>query len=109
MILTVSFDDKTYDLDVPEKLIADAQDFYSKMNKDMDQGWQVSREWIDNPNVKQRCQIVADKILNAFHDENEQLVLLMAGYILSQMNGVLQISIDTTGDITQTEFNLKSE
>lgn len=106
MILTVSFDEKIYDLDVPDKLIIDAQDFYSKMNNDMDQGWQVSREWVDNPNEKQRCQIVADKILNAFHDENEQMILLMAGYILSHMQGIRQVNIDTTGDITQTEFNL---
>ena len=104
MILTVSFDDKTYDLDVPEKLIADAQDFYSKMNKDMDQGWQVSREWIDNPNVKQRCQIVADKILNAFHDENEQVILLMAGYILKQLPKIRNVEISTDGNISQTEF-----
>jgi len=104
MILTVSFDDNIYDLDVPEKLIADAQDFYSKINQDMDQGWQISREWIDNPNVKQRCQIVADKILSAFHDENEQTVLLMAGYILSHSPNVKLINIDTSGDISLTEF-----
>jgi len=106
MILTVSFDEKLYDLDVPEKLIEDAQELYVKMNKDMDQGWQVSREWVEKPNAKQRCQIVADKVLNAFQDENEQLVLLMAGYILMHMQGIKQVNIDTTGDISQTEFQL---
>jgi len=105
MILTVMFDEQMYDLDVPDKFIIDSQDFYEKMDSDMDKGWQVSREWIDNPDPRQRCQIVADKILSAFHDEDERGVLLMAGYILSRATDVKKVSIDTSGDITLTEFS----
>ena len=104
MNLTVTFDEKTYDLDVPVDLIVDAQDFYAKMDKDMDKGWQVSREWVKEPSLEQRCQIVADKILGSFNNENEKMVLLMAGYILSHLPDVKQVDIDTTGDVTETEF-----
>ena len=35
------------------------------MDQDMDAGWQMSRDWVDNPSREQRCQIVADKLLTA--------------------------------------------
>lgn len=104
MIVTVSFDDKVYDLDVPDSLIQDARELYDKMDADMDKGWQISMRWVDKPNVKQRCQIVADQILGAFEDENEQLIIMMAGYILNRMPQIRQIMIDTTGNINQTQL-----
>ena len=98
------FDDKTYDLDVPDALIKDADDFFQKMDTDMDEGWQISQKWVDKPNQTQRLQIVADKILSAFHDENEQLILMMAAYILSRKPDARQINIDTSGNINETEI-----
>lgn len=103
-MLRVSFDDESYDLDVPSALIRDAEELYSKMDADMDHGWQLSRQWVDNPDVFERCQIVADKILTAFHEQNEELVLLFGGYILSRLPQAKNIIIDTTGDITQTDI-----
>ena len=104
MMLAVQFDEQTYDVDVPDELIKDAEEFYTKMDQDMDQGWQISRQWIENPDQQQRCQVVAEKILNAFHQEDEKMILLMSGYILSRVPEVKQVIIDETGDITQTLF-----
>lgn len=104
-MLTVMFDEQMFDLDVPDKFIIDSQKFYEKMDCDMDKGWQVSREWISNPDPRQRCQIVAEKILHSFHEQDEQGVLLMAGYILSRATEVKKVSIDTSGDISCTEFS----
>jgi len=104
MLITLSFDDEIYDIDVPDKLIADAQDFYAKMNTDMDKGWQISRTWIENLNTQQRCQVVAEKILQAFQEENQQAIILMSGYIINQLPGVKRVNIDTSGDMSMTEF-----
>ncbi len=104
MILKLSIDDQTYDIDVPEHMIEEAKEFYEKMDRDMDKGWQMSRFWVEKPDLYQRCQIVADKILGAFHRENQQLVLLMAGYILSHVPHVEEVVVDTSGDITLTEI-----
>ncbi|MDH5217071.1 MAG: hypothetical protein OEX19_05215 [Gammaproteobacteria bacterium] len=104
MMLAVQFDEQIYDVDVPDELIKDAEEFYKKMDLDMDQGWQISRQWVENPDQQQRCQVVAEKILNAFHQEDQKMILLMSGYILSRIPEVKQIIIDETGDITQTLF-----
>lgn len=106
MILKISFDDQTFEIDVPEDLLKEAVDFYAKMDTDMDRGWQMSRTWVEKPDVYQRCQIVADKILGAFHTENKKLLLLMAGYILTRMPNTSEVAIDTSGDMTLTEIVL---
>ena len=104
MILKLTIDDQTYDIDVPQQLMEEAKEFYDKMDQDMDSGWQMSRFWVEKPDLYQRCQIAADKILGAFYTENQKMVLLMSGYILSRMPQVQEVVVDTSGDITLTEI-----
>lgn len=104
MILKLTIDDQTYDIDVSEQIMQEAKEFYAKMDQDMDRGWQMSRIWVEKPDLYQRCQIVADKILGAFHTENKRMVLLMAGYILERVPQVQEVVVDTSGDITLTEI-----
>ena len=103
MILKLTIDDQTYDIDVPEQIMQEAEAFYAKMDSDMDKGWQMSRIWVEKPDQYQRCQIVADRILGAFHTENRKMVMLMSGYILSRVAHVEEVVVDTSGDITLTE------
>ena len=104
MLLNVTIDDKSYPIEVPEDTIEESEDFFQKMDRDMDKGWQVSRDWIENPDVQQRCQIAANKLLSAISAENEALVTLMVGYILSRMPGITAINIDTNGETLETEL-----
>jgi hypothetical protein len=104
MILKLTIDDQTYDIDVPADIMQEAGEFYAKMDQDMDKGWQMSRLWVEKPDLYQRCQIVADRILGAFHTENKRMVLLMSGYILSRVPHVQEVVVDTSGDITLTEI-----
>jgi hypothetical protein len=103
MILKLTIDDQTYDIEVDEQSMQEAEAFYTKMDSDMDKGWQMSRTWVEKPDTYQRCQIVADRILGAFHTENQKMVLLMSGYILSRVPQVVEVVVDTTGDMTLTE------
>ncbi len=104
MILKVVIDEKTIPIEVPDYMLVEAEEFFNKMDIDMDAGWQMSREWVDNPNNFQRCQIVADKILTSIHSENEKLATLMAAYILKKLPNISSVDIDTEGDMTQTSF-----
>lgn len=104
MILNIYIEDRHYPLDVPEALLSDAEEFYSKMDSDMDKGWQMSRQWVDSPNTTERCQIVADKLMMALNADNPQMVSLMGGYIMARMPGVKGVRIDTGGEIQETEF-----
>lgn len=104
MQLTVYIDDATKTLDLPDDIVQEGEDFFQKMDNDMDQGWQMSRSWVDNPNTNERCQIAANKILDAISAENETLLLLMAGYIKSRRPDIIGVRIDTEGDMTETEL-----
>jgi len=104
MILKLTIDDQTYNIDVPEQIMQEAEEFYAKMDQDMDKGWQMSRSWVEKPDLYQRCQIIADRVFGAFHTENKRLLLLMAGYILARVPQVQEVVVDTSGDITLTEI-----
>ena len=109
MILKALIDDQIYSLDVPDTLIAQGDDFFGKLDQDMDRGWQMSREWVDHPSQIQRCQIVADKLLTALEGENQRLGLLMAGYLLKRLPGLDEVEIDIQGEIQNTVFHFRDE
>ena len=104
MQFRVTANDQTQELTVPDGLLREAEEFFQKMDRDMDRGWQMSREFIDNPNRHQRCQIAAHKLLGALSTGNLSLATLMAGYIIARMPGAVGADIDTTGEMHLTEF-----
>lgn len=104
MILKVTIDEKTFPLELDDEMVHRANDAFKKMDDDMNQGWQMSRTWVDQPNDTQRCQIVADKMLTAIQHENTATVGMMAAYIMHKMPGILAVDIDTSGDMTLTEI-----
>lgn len=104
MKLNVFIDEQMELVEVPDDMLQDAEELFAKMDADMGKGWQMSREWVEDPNTEQRCQIVADRMLTAIMQENENTKLLMAAYILSRMPKATDVRIDTSGEITGTEF-----
>lgn len=104
MIFNVYVDDRTFQVDVPAEVLEDGQDFYARMDQDMDQGWQMSREFVEHPDTLNRCQIAADKLLTALHKDNRNLLLLMAGYILTRMPDAYGVVVDTSGEIQNTRI-----
>ena len=104
MNITIEFDDKSYVLDVPPALPVEATDFFARMDKDMNCGWQMSRWWVPDPDSLQRCQIVADKLLTALHNDDRDFALLMCAYILNAMPNTRRIRINTDGEMQGNEF-----
>ena len=74
------------------------------MDRDMSRGWQMSRDFIENPDRTQRAQIAAHRIMLAMSADNETLVQLLAGYILKRLPGVTGVVVDTEGDMLHTEI-----
>ena len=109
MILTAFINEIAYDFDVPQKMLDEGESFFSKLDADMDGGYQMSREYVDNPGRKERCQIVADRILDAMSDDNRTLMLLLCAYIIDRMPGVTVVHIDTAGEIFETRFGNAEE
>lgn len=102
MILNVTVGDQTVCVSVSTDFAQEAEAFYKKMDADMDKGWQMSRRWVEKPDIYQRCQIAADKVLGALHQDNRDMMMLWSGYILTRMPGVKEVEVDTKGDITET-------
>ncbi|MBK1730225.1 hypothetical protein [Thiococcus pfennigii] len=109
MILNAIIGDTVYSLNVPDAFLAQAADYFDRLDRDMDDGWQMSREWVPSPSRLERCQIVADKLLTALENENDKLGRLMAGYILSRLPRVAAVEPDTTGEIQNTRFQFHDE
>jgi len=104
MILKVVIDEQIYPITVPDEIVREGDDFYRKIDRDMDKGWQMSRDWVQEPNQLQRCQIVGDKMLTAMHNDNEKMMVLLSGYILARVPGVEGIRIDTNGEMLESEL-----
>lgn len=107
MILKAIIDEQVYTLNVPDPVIERGSDFFEQLDRDMDKGWQMSREWVEAPDRLQRCQIIADKLLTALEKENEKLGMLMAGYILSRLPNVESVELDIQGEVQNNQFQFK--
>lgn len=104
MKLKVIIENNIYAVEIPEDVMRDGGSFFEKLDADMDKGWQMNREWVEAPNIQQRCQIVADRIADAINNENETLTYLLAGFIVTRMPNVKEVRIDTEGEMAETEF-----
>jgi hypothetical protein len=107
MILKAIIDDQIYSLDVPNTVIAQGEEFFAQLDRDMDMGWQMSRDWVDHPSQIQRGQIVADKLLTALETENRRVGLLMAGYLLKRLPNLDEVEIDVQGEMQNTVFRFR--
>jgi len=96
--------DQVYAVEVPEDLLREAGEFHARLDRDMDRGWQMSREFVARPDPLQRCQIVADKLLTAVMQDNQATAMLMAGYIALRMPGAVGVDIDASGEMQNTEL-----
>lgn len=104
MELNIVIEERPITITVPDSVLVEARDFFARMNADMDQGWQMSREWVECPTQLQRCQIAADRLHTAINNRNESMVTLMAGYILAHMPKVRAVHINTDGEVQETAF-----
>lgn len=100
MILKIFVNEHEEEIDVPNEIIKEAEDYFSMLDKDMDNGYQMSRTWVETPDLTQRCQIVGDRILTALEQDNKQSAILMAGYILSRVPNAHAMHLNLEGDMT---------
>ena len=105
MRLKVTAAGHTCEMEVSEELLVEAEDFFARLDADMDRGWQMSRRWVENPDTVQRCQILADRMLTAWHKQDPKMAGLAAAYILKRLPGTRHVAIDADGDMNLTRFD----
>jgi len=106
MNLKLIIDNEIMTLDIPDFVLQEGQEFFHKLDNDMNQGWQMARQFVEKPNTLQRCQIVADRVLSALHTENKKSAVLLAGYVLNKFPELETIHVDTEGEPSNTRFVL---
>lgn len=104
MRFKVVIDEQVYAIEVPDDLLQEAAEFHARLDRDMDRGWQMSRQFVERPDPVQRCQIVADKLLTSIIQNNQATAMLMAGYITLRMPGAIGVDIDTAGEMQNTQL-----
>jgi len=105
MHLHFQINDTTRDIDVPDFMLTEGEDFFAQIDRDLDKGYQMSRTWVDKPNQEQRCQVVADRILTALSNGNQQTGTLLAAYILKRMPHIRNVVLNTEGDMTEHDLS----
>lgn len=103
MRFKVVIDEQVYAIDIPEERLQEAAEYHAKLDRDMDRGWQMSRQFVAQPDRLQRCQIVADRLLTSIMSSNQATAMLMAAYIALRMPGVVGVDIDASGEMQNTE------
>jgi len=107
MILKIFVDEHEQEINVPDEMISDAKDYFDMLDKDMDQGYQMSRSWVEKPDILQRCQIVSERILTALETGNKETGTLMAGYILSRVPSAYAMHLNLEGDMTMYDLETR--
>ena len=104
MELNIIVDDYSMNLNIPEDFLRVSREAFVRLDKNMDLGVQMGRDWLESPDNHQRCQIAANKLLTALETDDERLALLSAGYIVSRLPGVARVRIDNSGEVRGTLF-----
>lgn len=104
MILNVVIGENTIPVEVPDFVVQEGGDYFARLDADMNEGRLVGRDWVDDLNQEQRCQVVADRLLTALETENEKMSLMMAGYILNRVPGIKGVRVAINGEIQETEL-----
>jgi hypothetical protein len=104
MELNIIVDDYSMDLNVSQQYLSETRESFDRLDNQMNNGIQLGRNWIENPDLLQRCQSAADKLLTALETHNEGLAMMSAGYILSRMPGTSRVRLDTSGSPEETLF-----
>lgn len=104
MQFEVFFEEKHFAVEVNEQDIIDGQVFFSQMDRDMDNGWRMGPEFIHAPDITQRCQIAAERLMLAIEARKESLSRAMAAYIVWRIPSIRELHIDTSGEPLLTEI-----
>jgi hypothetical protein len=104
MNLNIIIDQDTREFSISAEMMEDAQGLFTKMDSDMDNGWQLGKSFIASPTSIQRCQIIANRLLTALHTQNLASATLMSAYILHCLPTAYTVNLNTEGEADETQF-----
>lgn len=109
MMLDVYFEDQHYRLEVAGALLREGKEFFEKIDRDMDAGWQMGPVFVEHLDDEKRAQIAASKLMIALENNNKAMSMAMSAYIVFRLPRVSAVHIDTTGQMLNTAFVIREE
>ena len=106
MNFNITIDDESYTLEVKDELMQELKSVHDEMDAEYDRGLQLGRYWIEAPNLEQRCQFTANKVVSAIHQENIRNFYIMASYILSKFPGLKRVTVSSDFEISDIDIEL---
>ena len=104
MQFEIYFEEEHFAVEVDEQDITNGQPFFSQMDKEMDGGCRMGPEFIHEPDIMQRSQVVAERLMLAIEQRNETMARAMASYIAWRIPNIRELHVDTTGEPLLTEI-----
>ena len=106
MIFNITIDDESYTLEVKDELMQERQSVHDEMDAEYDRGIQLGRYWIETPTLEQRCQITANKVVSAIHQENIRQFYITASYILSKFPDLKRVTVSSDFEISDIDIEI---
>lgn len=104
MLLNINIDQENFALDIPEQLLQEIQPLFADMDADFDCGVQMGRYWMEKPDAFQRCQVVANRLVNAYYSEDKRGFYIMAAYILHKLPTAREVIVNTGDEIQEIDI-----
>ncbi len=81
------------------------QQYLDKMDQDMDNGISLLNENIDSPDKTQRAKFVANHLVRAYKNDDDQQIAALCAYLAKALPGLTQVRVDIVDD--QYNIDLK--
>jgi len=106
MNFNITIDEESYTLEVKDDLMQELKNVHSDMDAEYDAGIQLGRYWVETPDLEQRCQLTANKVVSAIHQENIRLFYLNASYILSKFPNLKRVTVSSDFEISDIDIEV---
>jgi hypothetical protein len=106
MNFNITIDEESYTLEVSDAIMQELQGTIKEMDADFDKGAQIGRYWIETPSDEQRCQLAADKVVSAVHQQNVRLFYQMAAYVLTKFPTLKMATVSSDFEVSDIHFEI---
>ncbi|MDH5391651.1 MAG: hypothetical protein OEY11_00565 [Gammaproteobacteria bacterium] len=81
-----------------KRLPGKQREYLDKMDSDMDAGFMLGDEKIDQPGAKDRAKFVAMTLIHSIDANNEQMIVATCAYLATREAGLTEVRADADGD-----------
>jgi len=104
MNFNITIDQEPYTLEVSDALLDEFQEVIKDLDADYDRGFQLGRYWIESPSDEERCQLVANQVVNALHQDDVRQFYIMSAYLFSKFPTLKMVSLNSDLEVNEIEI-----